>query len=378
MPQTQNNAFTVVELLVVVTIIGILTALLLPAVQVAREAVRRTQCSSNLRQVGLALMGHAEAKGRFPEGAISQAPPFGPPRESWFPLLLPYMEEQNALNNYDFSLASTGDANYGNANSNTPGAATNVVVSAFLCPSDAGIKQGQWSWGYFSLGNYLPFFGGNDVGESIPTVLPSNRRAAFGYNFGAAFSDFRDGTSNTMVFGEYLPRPASWPTATLINAGCSGSLMSRVAAICMPAFRPTPRRQTCSTPLLGALIIRRPALHHRQHRRQRSYRGCPEPTSGRRVCVDGRRLGAFCRRCDRSCRVAGDGHDCRQRSTRRDSIVEQTGRTVAKGVRNGYPAIRPAKKRNCTNETCPNDRGVLVADRVVVCDGLVCRVAFAA
>ena len=107
-----KNAFTLVELLVVIAIIGILIALLLPAVQAAREAARRMQCANNIKQIGLALHNYLAAHQVFPPGGVTKIPrdtcplvgspstDAGPP---WTVLILPYMEEMTRYETYDLS-----------------------------------------------------------------------------------------------------------------------------------------------------------------------------------------------------------------------------------------------------------------------------------
>src|SRR5215217_773563 len=96
--EIHRPAFTLVELLVVIAIIGILVALLLPAIQAAREAARRGQCSNNLRQIGLALLNHESAKGKFPSGSVqnkpysSSASPFRV-YTGWTREIMPYAED---------------------------------------------------------------------------------------------------------------------------------------------------------------------------------------------------------------------------------------------------------------------------------------------
>src|SRR4029078_9935741 len=116
MRQTRTrSAFTLVELLVVIAIIGVLVALLLPAVQAAREAARRQQCQSNLRQLSLGLSNFESAKGAYPMSLLpsspdpSQLPPnaayIGP---NWAVPLLPYIEQQSIYSKLDYSVLAVG------------------------------------------------------------------------------------------------------------------------------------------------------------------------------------------------------------------------------------------------------------------------------
>ena len=101
----RRSGFTLIELLVVIAIIAILIALLLPAVQAARESARRTQCSNNLRQIGLALHTYESAAKALPPGGLYASSGYG---HSWWVRILPNAEQNNIYNQFDFVGASTG------------------------------------------------------------------------------------------------------------------------------------------------------------------------------------------------------------------------------------------------------------------------------
>lgn len=136
------TAFTLVELLVVIAIIGILVALLLPAVQSAREAARRSQCQNNLKQLGLALLNHHDVYGYFPESQTAAGEANGSGCEagyySWHSRILPFLEENPLYDSIDFDVNMAGSCDSGDQiNFDHPNArAAATVVSAFLCPSD--------------------------------------------------------------------------------------------------------------------------------------------------------------------------------------------------------------------------------------------------
>lgn len=138
-------AFTLVELLVVIAIIGMLVTLLLPAVQAAREAARKTQCTNNLRQLALAFQTHHDSIGYFPLSQIGsgEADSHGGCRSgmySWHARILPYIEEKPLFDSIDFgrnmsdSCTSGEDGTISQLHPNALAAATEVAV--FLCPSD--------------------------------------------------------------------------------------------------------------------------------------------------------------------------------------------------------------------------------------------------
>src|SRR5690606_38278365 len=122
---------TLIELLVVIAIIGVLVALLLPAVQQAREAARRSQCKNNLKQIGLALHNYHDTFNILPvENPLcpdAAGPPVGNKRWGWIPMILPYMDQAALYNSFNFNIASWQDTNF---------QYLQKVYPAFLCPSD--------------------------------------------------------------------------------------------------------------------------------------------------------------------------------------------------------------------------------------------------
>ena len=162
LPTTRSRrlAFTLVEILVVIAIVGVLVALLLPAAQAARESARRAQCANKLRQLGLALLDHHDAQGSFPAGVISRSENFQDGDHSGFVALLPHLEQRGLHDAYDrestwrspqnLALAQTSVAvlQCPSSPSEVPqpgaisGAATDYAFSkgprAFLCAEPAG------------------------------------------------------------------------------------------------------------------------------------------------------------------------------------------------------------------------------------------------
>ncbi len=225
------HGFTLVELLVVIAIIGVLVALLLPAVQAAREAARRTQCQNNMRQLGLALQTHHDSKGQFPSGyllyndrpeAISAWPQERTlvteafqyhksgkflTHHSWIAQLLPYVEQTTMANQIDWdNPANGGTPIVGSTNSNRD--IRGIDLPLARCPSDADAERES---GAFAPTNYVASIGSTGCAlpwgcspgadEQSPGAIPD------GVMYVASQVNMRqttDGTSNTAAVSECL------------------------------------------------------------------------------------------------------------------------------------------------------------------------------
>ncbi len=196
-----RRAFTLVELLVVITIIGILIALLLPAVQAAREAARRSACTNNLKQIGLALHMHHDARTYLPYG--HKIPLNGNNNSelgesTWILPILRYMEQQSLYDKVD---ATKG---FGSANPLSPLAnnfpVTSSPISAFECPSSRKTNSTLW-WAAYARGSYVA---NNGIGPMTEwtTAAPTRVTGVFYVNSQTCWADFADGTSNTALVSE--------------------------------------------------------------------------------------------------------------------------------------------------------------------------------
>ncbi|MDR2115806.1 MAG: DUF1559 domain-containing protein [Planctomycetaceae bacterium] len=236
------KGFTLVELLVVIAIIGVLIAILLPAVQAAREAARRMQCTNNLKQIGIAQHNYHDTHGTLPSGAVAHPIEVGLVISNrnvgqdyctgWGPLaqILPFIEQTAAWESAGVSSLSLERAFEDILKPGSRDAIVNTKINFFLCPSDSELQfpnkrsgdyatTGSGDTSALATSSYSPHRGFFRFGGAYGTFLANQQNATLNtgvfpaskaYNFTA----ITDGLSNTFVYGERdykTGRASYWP-----------------------------------------------------------------------------------------------------------------------------------------------------------------------
>ncbi len=254
---TDRRAFTLVELLVVIAIIGILIALLLPAIQAARASARRAECKSNLRNIGIGLLNYHDAHKRFPpsavwdarrsldgsganEGLIDSGTPHAKLRETWAIVILPYIEQESTYDAFDLDKYVTDTTPRGANDASTNALAHATRIDTLLCPEDSAnnrqmLMGSSGGGGLSALGDYwgrsnyaangglcLSGYDGplDSNRRSVPPAsewTPKRRsgrfkdarpwfhkwcRGVMGANDGLKIEDIGDGTASTVLVAE--------------------------------------------------------------------------------------------------------------------------------------------------------------------------------
>ena len=222
----KKRGFTLIELLVVIAIIAVLVSLLLPAVQQAREAARRTTCKNNLKQIGLALHNYHDVYNTFPPGWVFDATRtpanFGGNQWGWNAFILPYMDQANVYNQINFNVGFAGGLDAAGADlAETAGTSLhgieNTILPILVCPSNRALPltyyrgNGTTNSGARALGgrsNYVGCNGGLFTDQTSPSFLTA-QGGTFGGNSKVGIRNMTDGTTNVILVGEKKFREVS-------------------------------------------------------------------------------------------------------------------------------------------------------------------------
>ncbi len=203
-------AFTVIELLVVISIIGILFALILAGVQRVRSTAARLHCSNNLRQVGFGLSQYYGTRGKLPPGmSLSQAGDEPYPYMSWNTRILPYVEHEAVWRQAEAAYRVTSDF------TQSPPHPFATAISLFACPADSrssrpGLARGKLMAAFTA---YLGVSGTRTI----------RRNGVLYFNSTTRYPDIRDGSSNTLMVGERPPSGDLWAGWWYAGYGCDGA-----------------------------------------------------------------------------------------------------------------------------------------------------------
>ena len=195
---SRRKAFSLVELLVTLAVIAILIALMLPAVQAARESARALQCKSNLRQIGLALHNYHGVYNGFPPAFVGSSDGWHP-SWAWTVSLLPFVEQGGMFDALDVAVARFGA---GEAWAGAPTAATETVLPVYVCPSDPGPDWNHRKSGHAKSSYHGVLGNKSQLVWSYADLIQQN--GVLYVNSSVAFEMMTDGSSHTVAVGECL------------------------------------------------------------------------------------------------------------------------------------------------------------------------------
>ena len=223
--QSTPRGFTLVELLVVIAIIGVLVALLLPAVQAARESARRSQCLNNLKNIALAVQNHHDVSGHLPISVTGWQGDAGPAPKSgigWIVNILPQLEQQSLYNQFEpfRKRAHNAPDGLGSSAALQP---RSTHLPVLYCPSDESVIDSSLrleNWQHIdqesTMTSYKGAMGDDQIGgassvhvgrpSNAATITPSGSFCRNSYQNPVSFKHFTDGLSNTRMIGEDVPR----------------------------------------------------------------------------------------------------------------------------------------------------------------------------
>ncbi|HUY35304.1 MAG TPA: DUF1559 domain-containing protein [Pirellulales bacterium] len=192
MCRPQRGAFTVIELLVVIAVMGLLAAMLLPAVQAAREAGRRVGCANNLRQLGIGLHDYHDQMGQFPAGNLYLT------NWSYITLMLPYLEQRAIHERCDFNVRQCFDCNQAQGGVGPP----SINIPVVQCPSEPRLNEMYVApvIGKYASGNYYGVMGTRSC--LLGLTWPFNNDGMLFSDSRISMRDNRDGSSSTLMVGE--------------------------------------------------------------------------------------------------------------------------------------------------------------------------------